>query len=228
MLGYPYGWLPALVLLAIAVTSVWLAPLRIRAEFERTGKDDNIAVEFRTLFGLLHYKWSVPFIRLTGGGVDVRNQTNLDEGVLDTETRRDGKVTMESVNKWIERAKRILRQTDDLTGLARHTLSRVEVRKWEWNSAIGTGDAVWTAMATGMIWSIKSTLLGALSQLTRLKTKPSVTVQPEYRGAGFTTSFLCIAQIRFGYAILAGLQLLVRMKKTGGGVRLWQNILFKA
>jgi hypothetical protein len=53
-------------------------------------------------------------------------------------------------------------------------------------------------------------------------------VNPVYDRPAFTTEWSCIAQIRFGYAILAGLQLFIRLKKWKGGVKLWQNILFKA
>ena len=150
------------------------------------------------------------------------------KGVLDTHSEKHGSINMEKINHYIQHVKEILRKTDNLTGLARQTLSRVEVRKWEWHTHVGTGDAMWTAMATGMIWSVKTTAIGVISQLLRLQAEPQASVRPEYRAAHLSTRFTCIAQIRFGYAILAGMQLFVRIIRTEGGVKLWQNILFKA
>jgi hypothetical protein len=87
---------------------------------------------------------------------------------------------------------------------------------------------MWTALATGTVCSVQSSLLGLLSQLMKLRTEPRMQVQPVYQGTIFRSELRCIVEIRLGFALLAGVKLLMRMRKSKGGIRAWQNILFKA
>ena len=80
MLGYPWGWLVAIILIGIVATAVCYAPIRMNAVVQREGSDDHIKLEIRTLFGLLRYQWEVPLIRFGKHGIDVRRQTDLDQG----------------------------------------------------------------------------------------------------------------------------------------------------
>lgn len=87
---------------------------------------------------------------------------------------------------------------------------------------------MWTAMATGALWSVKTTTLGVLSQFVKLKAEPKVDVKPIYAQPCFTTEWSCVAKIGFGNAIMAGIHLLVRLKKAKEGVQAWRTLLFKA
>ncbi|SDR86511.1 Protein of unknown function [Paenibacillaceae bacterium GAS479] len=223
------GWLVVVSLPIIAAAALAAVPIRAHAEGQRNHGDDNIVLNIRTLFGLVKFKWEVPMMKLGGSGLKVKELSELDSGsLLHTGARKDEEIGFSKINLFLQHGWNLLKQTDHLTALVRKTMGKVKITRWEWKTTVGTGDAMWTAMATGMVWSFKTSALGVLSQLVRLQGKPIMGVQPEYRVACLETRFNCIAEISLGNAILAGLQLLVRMMRTKGGVRLWQNILFRA
>lgn len=227
MSGIPYGWIAAggffLLLLAAA-----RSPIVIGVKFKKTGKDEMMEVNVKALYGIVRYKREVPFMKFDGTSVKLQETSNLSGAGLDAEKQFDGEIDPDKVKSAIDKYKQVLHLIRGLKGWMRKTLGKVKLTEWHWNTSVGTGDAMWTAMATGMLWTLQSSILGVLSQWVKLQAEPDMGVRPDYRHPAFATEWSCIAQIRFGYAILAGLQLLVRMKKWKGGVKAWQNILFKA
>lgn len=229
MLSHPYGWILAgglfVVVLVVAACS---SQVVINGDVKRIGTNDDAKVRIRALFGLLKFKYEIPIAKLEGMSIKMQEEVSTKNAGIDTWKEYNDEINPEKVASALDKMKQILVFTKDLTGWLKKTMTKVEVTSWSWSTSVGTGDAMWTAMATGAIWSVQSSVLGLLSQFVQVKTEPVMEVQPIFNRSGFATEWSCIAQIRFGYAILAGLQLLLRVKKTKGGVKAWQNILSKA
>ncbi|OMF35204.1 hypothetical protein BK133_10855 [Paenibacillus sp. FSL H8-0548] len=229
VLGYPYGWNTAVGLFFLLILVVILrSEVVIKGHLRRVGSDDDAELNIKALFGLIRYRYKVPIIQFTGTSVQLKEQVSKTNAGLNTWQQFNEDIDAERVANYIDKFKSLLQMTRDLTGWARKTLTKIRLLEWNWTTSVGTGDAMWTAMATGAVWSVKTSIIGLLSQMVKLKAEPKMNVQPIYQCPAFQTEWSCIAQIRFGYAILAGLQLLVRMRKMKGGVKAWQNILFKA
>ncbi|WP_141501014.1 DUF2953 domain-containing protein [Paenibacillus luteus] len=229
MLGYPYGWKTAAGLFFLFILIIILrSKVVIKGHLKRVGSDDDAELNIKALYGIIRYRYKVPIILFTGTSVQLQEQVTKAKAGIDTWKQYNEEIDAEKIARSIDKFKHLLHVTRNLTGWARKTLTKVHLLEWNWTTFVGTGDAMWTAMTTGAVWSVKTSIIGLLSQMLKLKTEPKMNVQPIYQGAAFRTEWSCIAQIRFGYAILAGLQLLVRMRKTKGGVKAWQNILFKA
>lgn len=227
MLGTLYGWIVAcgfFVLLAIAM----LSPIVVTAQFAKRGKNDEMELRVKALFGLLTYKRKVPVMKWQGASLQMEEERRTAGAGIDSWKQYEVDIDAEKVASKVEKLKDLLHLTRNLKEWTKKTLARVKLVEWRWSTSVGTGDAMWTAMTTGLVWSVKSSLIGLLSQLIQLNTQPVMSVNPNFARPAFSTEWTCIAKIRFGYAILAGLQLLVRMKKWKGGVKTWQNILFKA
>ncbi|RIX53442.1 DUF2953 domain-containing protein [Paenibacillus nanensis] len=229
MPGYPYGWIMAggfffLLVIALAIAS----PVVIKGYAKRVGENDVAELRVKALYGLIRFRYKIPIVKWKGLSLKVEEQVKATNAGIDTWEQFENEINKEKVERAIDKYKQILHLTRDLKGWAKDTLSRVELIQWNWTTSLGTGDAMWTAMATGAVWSIKTSILGLISQMVQLKSHPAMSVEPDYKHPSFTTEWSCIAQIRFGYAILAGLQLLARMKKWKGGIKTWQNILFRA
>lgn len=228
MLGHPYGWIWAGGFFLLLVVIVLSSPVVVNGFVRRIGNNDDAELSVKALFGLIQYRFKVPFMSMNGMALKVNEQVSASGAGLDTWKEFNDQIDKDKVVSALEKYKQLLRLTRDLKGWARDTLSKVNLMEWRWSTSIGTGDAMWTAMATGAVWSVKTGIIGVLSQMVQLKNGPIMEVKPNFNQPAFTTEWSCIAQIRFGYAILAGLQLLVRMKKWKGGVKAWQNILFRA
>lgn len=229
MLGYPYGWITAAGLFFLLILTVILtSPVVINGQLRRIGNDDDAEIKVKALYGIIRYRYKVPIIQLVGNTVQMKKQVSNASTGIHTWKQFNDEIDVDNVLSAIDKLKLILKMTRDLRGLVRQTLTKVRLVEWNWSTSVGTGDAMWTAMATGLVWSVQTSILGLLSQMVKINAEPNMSVQPMYQQPSFTTEWSCIAQIRFGYAILAGLQLLVRIKKVKGGVKAWQNILFKA
>ncbi|MHA7962943.1 DUF2953 domain-containing protein [Paenibacillus sp. CAU 1782] len=229
MFDAPYGWIMTGGLFFVLALVVLLSsPIVIDGYYRRSGNKDDAQFTVKLLYGLIKYRVKVPFVRFTGKSLQLKEHISTSSAGQSDSHKQNDEIDAERVVRMIDKWKQLLEMTRDFTGVVKHALERVDVHRWQWSTSVGTGDAMWTAMATGLVWSIKTSAIGLLSQVVRLKSHPELKVDPVYDRPAFTTEWSCIAQIRFGYAILAGLQLFIRMKKWKGGVKLWQNILFKA
>jgi hypothetical protein len=228
MLSHPYGWIMAAGLFFLLILTVILtSPVVIDGQLRRVGNDDDAEIKVKALYGIIRYRYKVPIMRFTGNSIEMKKQVSNTSAGINTWKQFSDELDADKVISAIDKLKLILKMTRDLRGLVRQTLTKVRLVEWNWSTSVGTGDAMWTAMATGLVWSVQTSILGLLSQMVKINADPKMNVQPIYQKATFTTEWSCIAQIRFGYAILAGLQLLVRIKKVKGGVKAWQNILSK-
>ncbi|MCA0754464.1 DUF2953 domain-containing protein [Paenibacillus sp. N4] len=228
-LGYPYGWITAAGLFFLFLLAMIMAsPVIIKGQVKRAGKNDDGELFVKALYGIIKYRIKIPIVQFTGSSVELKEQVSMSGAGINTWKQFKDDIDAEKVVSTLDKMKQILQLTRNMTGWVKQTLTKVRLTEWNWSTTVGTGDAMWTAMATGIVWSVQTSILGLLSQMVKLHAEPKMSVQPIYQHPAFTTEFVCIAQIRFGYAILAGLQLLVRMKKLKGGVKAWQNILFKA
>lgn len=229
MLSYPYGWITAAGLFFLLILMVILSSqVVIIGHLRRLGDNDDVELNVKALYGIIRYRFKVPIIQFTGTSVQLKEQVSKTTASANTWSQYYEDIDADKVMSMIDKFKQVLEMTRNLKGWVRQTLMKVRLIEWNWTTEIGTGDAMWTAMTTGAVWSVKTSIIGVLSQMVKLKAEPKMIVQPIYQGSAFRTEWSCIAQIRFGYAILAGLQLLVRMRKWKGGVKAWQNILFKA
>lgn len=229
MLSHPYGWILAgglfFVVLVVAACS---SRVVINGHVRKIGNNDDAEVRIRALFGLLKFKYEIPMATIEGMSIKVQEEVSTKNAGIDSWKKYNDEINPEKVASALDKMKQVLALTRDLTGWLKKTMTKVELTRWSWSTSVGTGDAMWTAMATGAIWSVQSSVLGILSQFVQVKAEPVMAVQPIFNRSAFATEWSCIAQIRFGYAILAGLQLMLRVKKTKGGVKAWQNILSKA
>ncbi|MCQ6558083.1 DUF2953 domain-containing protein [Paenibacillus mendelii] len=228
MLGYPYGWLIGAGLFFLLVLTALLSSLVISAHVKRIGDDDHAELRVRGLLGIINYHWELPAIRMKGFGIEMKHEKtaeNIDDSSRDTSMKN---VDKDKILKSFQQTNKLLKETEGLLGWVRVTLGHVRLTEWSWHTAVGTGDAMWTAMLTGMAWSIKTTAIGVLSQLVRLQTNPQQSVQPVYQQTYFMSEWQLKAKIRLGYAILAGFILMRRasnLKGLGRDLLLWQRIL---
>jgi hypothetical protein len=67
-----------------------------------------------------------------------------------------------------------------------------------WRTRLGTGDALSTALGSGLLWTVKSTFSTLLQQRYRLSQLPQMDVVPEFEAVEFVTDFRCIFHLTLG------------------------------
>ncbi len=75
------------------------------------------------------------------------------------------------------------------------------VEKLEWISTVGSKDALYTALSTGMCWTIKGIVIGALSSRCSLR-HLCLDVRPDFVNPAFLSSFTCILKMRLVHIMI--------------------------
>ncbi|MNZ71972.1 hypothetical protein D3C78_903390 [compost metagenome] len=215
-----------LIVVVLLLTSVITVSLRIT----KKNWDDSVIVDVKMLYGLIIFHYEVPAIVLKNLQEGVWIEKSHNDNILKGHTSNEEQViNQEKVHEWTNEFREVLAATKGLKKWMRNTLKRMTIRSLDWSTNIALSDAAHTATLTGALWGVKSVIVGFLSYHINLLQRPKIFVVPIFGSRPlFTTEFCCIAQIRSGYAIYAGLVLIVRVLKVKGGIRKWLNILFKA
>ncbi|MBS4195007.1 DUF2953 domain-containing protein [Lederbergia citri] len=92
-------------------------------------------------------------------------------------------------------------------------LQKMRIRKFEWHTKIGTGDAAFSGTVAGAIWGIKGAILSLIRSVFLFKTRPIISVVPEFQGFAAETNMRCMVDIKTGKAMVAGYKLYKEWKK---------------
>jgi hypothetical protein len=221
-------WVWILGLIAVFVTLILMSLIRIRVLFTRQQQeDDNLVVNIKALFGLVRLRYEIPVIKLSLTD-DLNVKTDDKSKTVETLTHKHKNITPMKIITFFKRNFKIVTNVFGFRDWLQGTLRHVKCTKIRWSTNIGLGDAPDTAVTAGIVWGLKTSLLGYVFKYIALDTRPELAVNPQFNRTQFTTELLCIVKFRLGYAIFAGLLLIVRILKVKGGIRAWQNILFKA
>lgn len=77
------------------------------------------------------------------------------------------------------------------------------VEELEWNSRMGSRDALHTGLNTGLCWAIKGSIVGFLSNYCHLA-KVKLNVTPDFSIPAFASNLRCILKIRIVHIIIIG------------------------
>jgi hypothetical protein len=86
-------------------------------------------------------------------------------------------------------------------GIIKKILRYTIVEDLEWKSTVGSKDALFTALITGMCWSLKGILIGILSSRCSLR-HLSMDVKPDFVNPAFLSNFRCILKIRLVHIMI--------------------------
>lgn len=223
-------WLILLILFVIAVVWICLSCLRIHMFFSRVKDNDHFFVHLKMLGGLISYKLDIPIIEYRGlyGGILIKAKTLMHIPKDEMEHKQKQEFTPERIADIYHWGKELMAHVREFTDWLHHTLMHVKCSEFRWDTRLGIGDAAQTAMATGTLWAVKSTLFGYIFQYVHLETKPKLTIQPQYNQMEFSTEFSCRANIRIGFLFYSMLLLAWRIMKTERGLITWTKALFRA
>ncbi|PTX50858.1 Protein of unknown function (DUF2953) [Melghirimyces profundicolus] len=217
---------PLMVFLGLLVIFPFTS-IRIRVQYRRKGEKDHLELGWRLLFGLLRFRTVIPSFWLNWKGVSFRTEQE------DRETAHKRRISLRMVRRfWSERSwirRQIVSFHEIVTETYRRFLRHVVCERLVWNSRIGTGDAASTGVVTGIVWGVKTTLVGFTSPLLRWTDPPRLDVHPLFHEEKIETELDSIFRFRIGHAILAVIHLLIgMMRHKKGSEENWRNTQFRA
>lgn len=216
------------IVVAAAIVLALLSWIRGEFYFSRVKDNDTLSVEVRALFGLVRYRFVIPVIQFRGftRGVFFQSET-VNQASADLKDKRKDHITKDKIIEFYKEAKDLLIHTLNLHSWSKQTLARMECTRLRWVTQIGLGDAPETAITTGAVWGIKSSLLGFGARYVQMTAKPMVNVVPLYNQKQFATELHMKGRIRMWWALKAGIRLVVRAAKVKGGLRTWVQLVLK-
>ena len=210
-------WLFLLLLVLIALfIIIILTNVKIHIDFYHGKDNDHLSIMLKAWGGLIKYKKEVPVIKLDDDSpavvVEEKSKMGPTEETMHTE---ENSFEKEDLANSLNDTKALLEHIFGLHILIRKLLRKVKIKKFEWHTRVGIGDAASTAILCGAIWSAKGAILGLLSHYMMLTVRPVLTVTPNFQQFASQIQLKCIFQIRVGHAIWTGMKLLKYWK---GGI----------
>lgn len=202
--------LVVLLILLLLFILIILTKLTIQIDYFHHNDNDDLKLEFKIWFGLIKYKKHIPLIKIDDNSpsIVVKSNSPKQQPQETTEDQTVHQIKPSDIVMNIKNVREIMTHVFNLKVVIRKFLKKISVKKFEWHTIVGVGDAAITGMVGGGLWAIKGSLIGLLSNYLRLKEMPHLTVTPHFQQAIIQTRITCIFQFRIGNAILAGLKMI--------------------
>ncbi|WP_260445642.1 DUF2953 domain-containing protein [Metabacillus elymi] len=198
-----------LLLLSLLFLLIIFTKMTVTLDLNHIGDNDQFKIKFRAWFGLLRYTINIPLVKIDKDEpkLIVKQEQKMGSEKADNKVKEiEDKVTPEDALNGLSDIKEITQHIVGMHKIIRKFLRKIRIKKLEWHSQFGIGDAAHTGLLTGAAWAIKGGVIGLLSQYMKLQTTPVVTITPEFNQFCSRTKLQCIFQFRIGQAILAGIQ----------------------
>ncbi|GAB7388937.1 DUF2953 domain-containing protein [Bacillaceae bacterium] len=211
-----------LLLVLLCATSV-----TVGIHYRRAEEDDRLTIDVKAWHGIIRFRHEIPAVELRGllQGIRMKQESQIGKsGAIVME--KNTIINREEIRKRIRAFRRLLRNVRGLKPIMTSFVRRVRLEKLVWQTRIGSGDAADTGILTGVAWSVKAMLVGTAAHRMDLRCYPRFSVSPAFGKRELCSELSCIVRFRLGHAILAGMRILLNLRK--GRERTWQNTPFKA
>lgn len=216
----------ALIAIILLFLLIIFSKLTIHLNFFHHNDNDELSVVFKLWFGLIKYKINVPLIKIDDNSpsIVVKGNTSMGDSGEGDSSSKVQQVDKDDIVTKLSDAKEIIQHVVNMHVIVSKFLKKIVIKRFEWHSLVGIGDAAHTGIITGALWTLKGSVVGMLSNFLRLKEMPILSVTPHFQMAIIQTRITCIIHFRIGYAILAGLKLIKFWK--GGRPNLKMNTAY--
>ncbi|OCA91388.1 hypothetical protein A8F94_05900 [Bacillus sp. FJAT-27225] len=195
--------------IVLLIALIWVTRITVHTEYKNYSGNNELQIQFRAWFGLIRYAITIPVLNVESNppGLEAEGSKGIN-GEEDT----GGRLSAEELVSMLEEIKEILDRIIGVQPIIKDFLAHVTVRKFEWKTAFGTGDAAITGVLAGAIWAIKGSVAGLASEYMKLKVKPDFMVTPYFQFKTAGTMLTCMFTFRAGKAISAGIKLFAHWK----------------
>lgn len=199
----------ALIAFIILSTLIMVTKLKVLFYIYHGNDNDHVKVQFKAWFGLIKYKIEIPLVKVDDNSPTLVVKEKKTAGPQENTTKEETKqFSAQELFASLHDTKELVSHIVSLHRIIRNFLGRISIRKLEWHTVVGIGDAAHTGMLTGAIWAVKGSIIGLISHYIKLKAVPDITITPHFQYAISQTAFSCMIHFRVGHAMLAGIKLI--------------------
>ncbi|WP_158299272.1 DUF2953 domain-containing protein [Paenibacillus antri] len=217
-----WWWIASAAALAVLIVVVLLSSVRVRLKYYREGENDEVDASLSALFGLVRLRYKVPTVELKPwlNGIRMKVAPEETSGVLP-----ELDFAREEIRRFVQRVRKLIAHMKNYKRFFADTLKHVHVVELRWDTRFGLTDAAETGMTGGVVWGLKSALLGVASRWMSFERLPSVTVTPVFNQPTFRTEIVIRTRMKVFRIIAIGAMLVYRVLKRRGGWIVWLRVL---
>jgi hypothetical protein len=206
------------------LTITFFTTVRVTVHLIRKGKDDKVRTNVKAWFGLINIRTEVPIMKMSEDLSGTEYQMEMETPNEKIEKQKF-KVRPSELLQLLHRVYHWIKKVHALHRIMKKLLKGIRLEQLEWKSSIGTGDAAQTGTLSGVGWGVKSNIIGLVSNYLTLRTIPRIHIEPLFQEKKLETELKCMIRFRIGYAILAGIRIVLNLRKRRD--KKWQSIPFK-
>ena len=195
------------------VVMLSLLKIRVKIDYRHDKKTDRLTIYVSTVAGLIRFKRTFSILEFDVDDRNVRIEETTTHSFSEKQNQKKRQITQDQLKSGQQKGQRLKTNIVGLYQIITAFLSHVHCERLTWHSIVGTGDAAETGVLTGLLWSLKSVILGWGSQFVNMKTPSNFLVTPDFNHLRLETHFTCILKFRLGHDIFAGVRILVHTKK---------------
>ncbi len=205
------NWLMVIISLLI-VLFVLVAVTKVTVKTTYRHQQDNDLLEVKVfLWGLKVYSFSAPLIKIDKDSASIIVKEKQKIGMKNI--KKTDAITVQTMVDSFQHFKEFLRHVIGFHKIVKRFFQKVSIYDLKWHTDIGVGDAAYSAQLTGVLWTIKGSIMGLIGNYMKLKQMPKLSVHPHFQEVFSYTYFSCMISFRIGHAIIAGLMLIKHWKR---------------
>ncbi|QRG66089.1 DUF2953 domain-containing protein [Brevibacillus choshinensis] len=206
------SWL--IVSVIVLVILAFLTPVQISLFYGRIGENDHVVIEVAAWFRLIRRKYEIPmvFLKQSEAGPELVAKVETVQQKSKTKEKIQD-LTRKQAHKWYHNYREYLDKIHDFQPMFKELFKHFRCTKLEWHTVMGTGQASETGALTGVVWGVKSILIGVISHAVSLRAIPRMSVQPIWNQAMIRTNFDCVLHFMLGHVIVVTVKMYLRLRK---------------
>ncbi|WP_157796550.1 DUF2953 domain-containing protein [Bacillus sp. FJAT-45037] len=174
-------------------------------------KDDDLLEVAVHVWWMRVYTFEAPLIKINEESPAI--VVEEEESVGGHKTKKDKKITVQTIMHDIHLAERWFRHIIGLNRIIRRFCRHIHLYRFHWYSEIGIGDAATTGSVTGLLWALKGSFYGLIANHVKVHRMPDLSITPHFQGMISRTYFSCMFTFRIGHAIFVGLLIVMHWRR---------------
>jgi hypothetical protein len=207
-----------LLFIILLLITLAISNLKVKIDLMHKADDDHLKVTLR-LWRFIRYTMDIPLIQVDedDGSVVVKQKQYAGEQKDTSSAEKQKKVTPNEMVGKMKKMRTLINRVVGFHEIVKKFVRHITIHQLNWKSSFGTGDAAHTGVLTGVIWSLKGSIVGLLSHYMQLKAKPQLEVVPQFQKLHSETHLMCMISFRIGHAMVAAIRTVKYWKPKKGG-----------
>lgn len=182
-----------------------MMPVVITFDLSKDGENRKIAVDLKTMYGLLRLKMKVPLLKIAyeNGKLSLKYKI---ESAGDKKSKLLSAVEkFMNMNESEDPYKTLKENRHKISSFLNYIILKTKISNFNFKIKMGTYDAAITGALYGLAWIVIGSVMTLVKSRLNMG-EPIITVIPVFGRTQLSVDFSCIISIKLGHIIYAGIK----------------------